>query len=199
MKIEYFNEYINYKNTGIKSKSKEFMDKFVNSFENYKEKEEWTSEYLPKLEADSNGRIRNELFEEVIFPVLFNGYNDKNISLMIWLAKLNQNYYQNNRIWEKLNYKTALEIIWECYDLEPDNNEVTELFLELMINKINFNMHEWPPYILFGNSAATKDECEILSGTIGFINKLDRNKKYSEYMLDCENKIKEYLKSSIPN
>ncbi|MDR1238552.1 MAG: hypothetical protein LBK27_00400, partial [Treponema sp.] len=97
MKVEYFNEYVHYKNIGIKSKTKECIDKFINSFENYMEKEQWAVEYLSKPEMDSNGRIRNELFEEIIFPVLLNGYNNKNILQMIWLAKLNQNYYQNHR------------------------------------------------------------------------------------------------------
>jgi hypothetical protein len=197
MKIEYFNEYLHYKDIGIKSRAKEYIDKFINSFENYMEKEQWTVEYLSKLEMDSNGRIRNELFEEIIFPVLCNGYHDKNILLMIWLVKLNQNYHQNHRIWKKINYKTEIEIIKECYDLEPDNNEVTDLFLELMMNKLDFNMHEWPHYILFGNSVATKEECQILLDRIEFINKLDRNKKYSEYLHDCEDKIKNYLMTNI--
>jgi hypothetical protein len=193
MNIEYFNEYVHYKNVGVKLKAKEFIGKFINSFEDYTEKEQWTIEYLPKLEMDSNGRIRNELFEEIIFPVLLNGYNNKNILPMIWLAKLNQNYYQNNRIWKKINYKTEVEIIKECYDLKPDNNDVTDLYLEIMINRIDFNMHEWPEGILFGNSFATKDECEILLERIGFMNKLDKNKKYSKYLRDCEDKIKEYM------
>jgi hypothetical protein len=193
MKIEYFNEYVHYKHIGIKPKAKEFIDKFINSFENYMEKEQWTKEYLSKLEMDSNGRIRNELFEEIIFPILLNGYNNKNILLMIWLVKLNQNYHQNHKIWEKINYKTEVEIIEECYGLEPDNNDVIDLYLELMINRIDFNMHECPPYILFGNSVAEKDECKILLERIGFINKLDRNKKYFEYLCDCEEKIKEYM------
>jgi hypothetical protein len=194
MKIEYYNEYLHYKKTGIRPKAKEFIMKFVNSFEDYRDKESWTIEYLPKLESDSNGRIRNELFEEIIFPVLLNGYNNKNVSLMVWLVRLNQNYYQNNTIWGKINYKTTLEIIKECYDLEPNNNEVTDLFLEILIEKINFSIHEWPYGILIGNSFATKkDECELLLERVEFINKLDRNKKYSEYMKEYEDKVKEYM------
>jgi hypothetical protein len=43
------------------------------------------------------------------------------------------------------------------------------------------------------NSVATKDECKILMERIGFMNKLDRNKKYYEYLCDCEDKIKEFM------
>jgi hypothetical protein len=43
---------------------------------------------------------------------------------------------------EKINYKTTLEIIKECYDLEPNNDGVTDMFLEVLIGKINFSIHE---------------------------------------------------------
>jgi hypothetical protein len=193
MNIDYFNEYLDSEAKGLKTKAKECVNKFIRSFENYSEKESWTMEYLSTLEMNRNGRVRNELFEEIIFPVLLDGYNRKNVFLMVWLAKLNQNYHQNHRIWEKMDYRTEVEIVMECYDLEPDNNAVTDLLLELMVNELDFNMHEWPPYILFGNSAATKDECKILLDRTGLINKLDRNKKYSAYIRDCEDKIREYM------
>ena len=193
MNIEYFNEFIKNEKLGIKAKTKDCVNKFVQSFENYSEKELWTKEYLSKLEENSNGSIRNELFEEIIFPVLLNGYNNKNIPLMIWLVKLSQNYYQNNRIWKKLNYKSDIEIIKECYTIDPNNIEIIDLYLELEINRIDFSMHEWPYGILFGNSFATIDECKILLEKISFLNKLDRNKKYKEYINLYENRIKEYM------
>jgi hypothetical protein len=193
MNIDYFNEYLYYKNKGIKPKAKEYILKFINSFENYEEKESWTLENLSKLKQDSNGRLRNELFEEIIFPVLFNGYKNKNVSLMIWLVKLWQNYYQNKRIWEKINYKTCLEIIKECYEIEPNNNDVIDIYLELEISWIAYSKHEWPSGILFGNDGATKEECNIILEEIPLLYKLDRNKKHFEYIKDYENKVREYM------
>jgi hypothetical protein len=192
MNIKYFNDFLNYETQGIKAK--ECINNFILSFESFNEKELWTTEYLPKLSQNSNGRIRNELFENIIFPVLLNGYKNRNIDLTIWLVKLNQNYYQNHRIWEKINYKSSLEIIDECYKINPNNHEVIDLYLELEIERVNFSLHEYPYGILFGNSFASKDECKILLGKVVFINKLDRNKKYSKYINDYEYKIKEYMR-----
>ena len=62
MDIEYYFEYLQFKSMGIKPKTKEAIRKFIKSFKNYSEKEAWTIEYLSKVEFDSNGRIRNELF-----------------------------------------------------------------------------------------------------------------------------------------
>jgi hypothetical protein len=178
MNIDYFNEYLNYTNKGLRIKAKEYINKIIHSFEDYYEKELWTLKYLPKLNNDSNGRIRNELFEEIIFPVLLNGYNNKNINLTVWLVKLSQNYYQNNRIWKKINYKSSLEIIRKCYELEPNNNEIIDLYFKIKIERMDFCIHEYPYGILYGNNFATKEECKILLEEIPFLIKLDRNKKY---------------------
>jgi hypothetical protein len=193
MNIKYFEEYLYYENLSIKSKTKEFIVKFINSFNGFEEKKTWTKEYLPKLKTNKHGRIRNELFENIIFPVLLNGYKNKDIFLMIWLVKLSQNYYQNNIIWEKINYKTDLEIIEECYEIEPNNDDVKKIYLELQIRGIDFSIHEWPSGVLYGNNFATKDECKIILKEIKFIKKLDISKKYFKYIKDYENKVNEYI------
>jgi len=190
MTIEYYNEYLHFKNIGIKPKAKEAIEKFIKSFYNYSEKESWTLEYLPKLDYDSNGRIRNELFEDIIFPVLLDGYNNKNIQLMIWLVKLNQNIYQNNRIWKKIDYKSKLDIIEECYSIDPDNVEIIELYLEIKIEKLNFIMHEYPNAILFGNYSR---ECKVLLEEMLSLKKLDKNNKFNDYFNEYEKNILEYM------
>jgi hypothetical protein len=54
-------------------------------------------------------------------------------------------------------------------------------------------MHELPTGILFGNSFATIEECKILLEQISFINKLDRNNKYKDYILKYEEEIMKYI------
>ena len=199
MNIEYFNEYLKYEQNGIKAKKKETLNKFILSFENYTEKESWTMEFLPKLVQNSNGngRIRNELFEEIIFPVLLNGYNSKNITSMIWLVKLNQNFHQNHKIWQQINYTTELEIIEECYSIDPNNTEVIDEYLKIVIRGIDFTIHEMPFGILYGNSFATKDECKELLEEIPLIKKLDRNNEYKDYIIEYENMLKESINKNI--
>ena len=112
---------------------------------------------------------------------------------MIWLAKLCQNFYRNNALWEKINFITEEGIIEECYRLEPENKVVQERFLELKIKGIEYCIHEWPAGILFGHDGATLDECKILLGEIPLINELDRKNEYQEFIKDYEDKINEYM------
>lgn len=92
-----------------------------------------------------------------------------------------------------MDCKGYFEIMRECYEIDPQNNEITDLYLEFKIEWISYSIHEWPSGILLGNDGATKEECIKLLEEVPFINKLDRNKKYSEYIKDYENKIKEYM------
>jgi len=195
MNIQFYNEFIDCSRKNLKTKAKEYINKFINSFDNFKEKELWTMKYLPNLEKTHDGYIRYELFEEIVFPVLWNGYKNKNISLMIWLVKLSENYYRNRKILEEINYKTDLEIIKECYEMDCDNNEIIDLYLSIEIRGINYAMHEWPSCILIGTSNTNLEDCEKeLSEVIPIIKKLDRQKKYTDYINDYENKLKKYIK-----
>jgi hypothetical protein len=193
MNTDYFNEYLLYKDKGLKEKAKEAVVNFVNSFETYEEKEAWTLEHLSELPADSNGRIRNEIFEEILFPVLWNGYNNKKVELMVWLAKLYQNCIQNKRVFARMSYKTDYEIISECYDLEPDNTEVIDLYLEIKVRYIAFSIHEYPYGILDGMTWATKESAENMLAEIPFLRKLDRNNRYQDFTDDYEEMLKKYI------
>ncbi len=137
--------------------------------------------------------MQYELFEKIIFPVLLKGYNDNNVELMLWLAKLCVDLYRNKKVWEKINYKTKCEILEECYDLEPQNEVVSKLLLEEKISEIRYHIHEWPDGILYGHNGATADECRILLSEIPLINKLDKTKEYQGLIKDYENKITEYM------
>jgi hypothetical protein len=195
MNIEFYNEYITFSRKGIRSKARECINNFINSFDDFKEKQLWTKEYLPKLEKTRNGYIRNELFEEIIFPVLLNGYKNKNISLMIWLVKLHENYYRNRKIWEEINYKTDLEIIKECYEIDGNNKEIIELYLSIEITRIIYALYESPCSILMDSNGMTLEDCkkELLE-EIPLIRKLDRNRKYTDFIDDYENKLNKYIK-----
>jgi hypothetical protein len=153
--------------------------------------------FLPKVEVyeylSRRIRIRNELFEEIVFPVLWKGYKNKDIQSMIWLTRLNQNYYQNNRIRKLMDYKSPIQIIQECYEIDPNNHEVSDLYLEFKIDGISYSIHEFPSAILTVNDDTRKEDCKKLLEEIPFLNALDKNKKYIGFIKDYEDKIKEYM------
>ena len=113
---------------------------------------------------------------------------------MIWLARLFRDYYRNAALFEKLNCVTGMEILKECYALEPDNEAIQDMLLKSFVEGISYSVHEWPAGILWGNNGATEEECNILLDEIPLIHKLDRKNEHSEFIKDYEDKINEYKK-----
>ena len=187
MNTEYFDKFINYEHNGVKTRPKMFLNKFILSFENYKEKELWTIEYLPVIEKLFYDDIPNELFEEVIFPVLYKDY-ENNVELKKYIIKFGKSCSRNEKIWRSLGWELRYEIIEKLYELEPNNNEVIDVYLMLKIDDIKFRLHHPPHIILYG-----LEDCKELLNEIPFIKNLDRNKIYHEYISEFENKLKKQM------
>jgi hypothetical protein len=168
----------------------------MKSFEDNTEKELWTIKYLSELEINQKEPIPNDLFEGIILPVLITGYKNNNVNLMIKLIKLSRNYHQNRniykRIMEVLNYKHLLEIIKECYSLEPNDKYIQRIYLEELIGELDYCVHEFP-YILYGNKSATRENCKELLEETKIAKRLDKENKYEKQIIEYENRIKEYM------
>jgi tetratricopeptide (TPR) repeat protein len=190
----YFKEYKKYESAGLRAKAKEALCNFINSFECLAEKETWVDENVSKLELNGCSCVRYELFEEIIFPVLWKGYENKDIGRMKILAEMEQNCHQNERIREKMNNMTARDIIKECYRLDPNDREVQETYLNLEIHRISIGMHEMPIGILFDDPDNWEEECrQTLNGEIPFIRKLDTENKYQDVINEYENALRDCL------
>ncbi|MDR2906207.1 MAG: hypothetical protein LBU73_09660 [Helicobacteraceae bacterium] len=195
MKIEYFNEYRKWENLGVREKTKAPLNNFIKSFENDAEKISWTMEFLSNLELN-NGRyyIRNELFEEIVFPILFNGYKNGDVSLILRLIKLSSNLTANNKLWKKLDYKIRGDLISERYRLDPNNDEVLRLYLYKLEDGIEDCFRDYPDRINYGYyNTAAKDQCDLIMNAIKYMRKVDKNNKYGEFLNTCENKLLEYM------
>jgi hypothetical protein len=61
---------------------------FIASFRDDAEISAWVWWHLPQLRTNRHSRIRHELFERLIFPVLKRGYEAGDFESMLWLGGL---------------------------------------------------------------------------------------------------------------
>ena len=193
MEIDKYYQYLEFEKKGLKKQAKTLLYKFIDSFSNYEEKRKWTFEFLPFLEKNQHSKIRHELYENIVFPVLLDGYNNHDVISMHWMAKTINNIYSSKILSKKIGDKTDVQIIKECYKIDPLNEEIVKTFLELEIRFISFSQHEWPSAILFGMNGASLEECLYIKNNLNFIRLLDKEKKYSKYINDYELKLDLYI------
>jgi len=190
MNIEFFNKYL----ASIKSKdrimAKKYIDKFIKSFTSYEEKEAFTKDYLSELGKKEYRHIRHELFVKIIFPVLLNGYNNRNIQCMIWIIEFIHTFRQHEDLWKQIGKKNEKTMLYECYEIAPNNDKVNKMYMEMKLKCINGFIHAM-------NSK--KDDMSHYGSWILLDIKefkdIDRNSIYNNALENCENEVREYLKA----
>jgi ubiquinone/menaquinone biosynthesis C-methylase UbiE len=109
MNKEYYKKFKEAQSKGLKKESKESINLFIGSFTDYSEKEIWVNK---KLKHEFFGyKMRHELYENVVFPVLLNGYKNKNSWSIYWLAKTIQNIYQAKDLHIQIEEKIDIQLL----------------------------------------------------------------------------------------
>lgn len=192
MNIEHYTEFIEFEEKGLKRQASNSLRAFISSFENNEEINEWVWEYLPKLETNRHSRIRHEIFNELVYPILKSGYENNDFSSTLWLGKLAQNIYQAQKLHEELDWVTELGLYNKSHELDPSNDEARLLLLKAIVAWLEYSVHEWPSGILYGNDGATIEQCEEISTEAQRVLQLDKEYRYSEFIKQYVKKLSEY-------
>jgi len=192
MNIDHFHKFEEYLDKGLKKQASGSVRAFISSLESEEEVYAWVWEYLPRLDKNRHSRIRHELFQEVIFPVLKAGYEKGDFKCTLWLGKLSQNLYQSQKLHEELNWETELGFYNKAYDIAPDNDEVRLLLLNSIVSWLQYTEHEWPSGILYGNNGATPEQCNEIAVEVQRVLSMDKEHKYSEFIKQYNKKLCQY-------
>lgn len=193
MKEELYEQYLTYKNLGVKSKAKSTLNQFILSFTSFEEKEEWVWDHIEKLPTKKNGCIRYEIFNEMVFPVLLKGYKENSFRATLLMSKFIHNINQSQKAIKELGHISEEKLLEKCSELDPSNEEVRHLRLKQFINWLDFSQHEWPSGILYGMDGASIDQCHEIEQSLETIKKLDIEKQYTSYIQDYRKKLHLYM------
>jgi len=194
MDINKFNQYKDFKSKDLKKKATVALKSFIDSIKSEEELESWTISYLNSIPKGSHEILRHELFEQVIFPVLLKGYNNKDLWSHLVLARFIQNLYQSKSMHQKIDNKSDHEILKECLKIDPTHIESRERLLNVQIRWFEYCEHEWPSGILYGTNGATKQQVEEILLELDQARSLDEDKKHKQFFDSFEKKIKIYIK-----
>ncbi|OUS27405.1 hypothetical protein A9Q99_15535 [Gammaproteobacteria bacterium 45_16_T64] len=192
MNIEHYENFEKSLNAGLKKEASKFVAFFVESFEGQDEIESWVWDYLPSLEKNRHSCIRHELFINLVYPTLKNGFESNDFRSTMWLGKLVQNVYQAQDVFEELGSLVEMDFYRKCYDIDPANSEGNKLLLNSIINWFSHCEHEWPFGILYGNDGATVDQCKDIRAEAEFASSLARNSNDKDFIVQFMDKLVQY-------
>lgn len=184
MNIEYFKELLDCQEKGLKKQAAQAVRQFISSFENDAEKADWVWSILENLKENPSLKIRYELWQELIIPVLIEGYKHNNISAIFWLSAINYN--------DDLIKESPFDMLKRYLELDPNDNKARKLMLTRIVDWLSYCIHEWPCGILYNNDAANLEQCQEMRDDIAFGKSLDKENKFSELFEDVAKKLHEY-------
>jgi hypothetical protein len=190
MEPSHFDRFERALTTGARALAAEELKAFIESFKSLEEKTTWSRSYLERRQFGR--KIRHELYEHVIFPVLFAGYQKSDPWSLRWLEWTAQNLYQSEHLWAQVDMKTAYAFAKQLLSVCPEDDETRKRVLSHQLAWFQYCAHEWPAGILHGHDSATLEECEQILGEVASAVLLDTEGLHLEFMADFRRKVAEY-------
>jgi len=191
MQLEHYETFKQLLATGRRAAASASIKTFIESFANLEEKTVWARNFLDTEQIGH--KIRHELYEQVIFPVLLAGYQQKDPWSLRWLARTVQNLHQSDALWRSVGYKTELGFLEELLSLDPDDHQLRKEVLSRHLDWFSYAAHEWPAGILYGQDGASARECEEIRATVAEARALDVENLHGEFLAEFERKLAEYM------
>jgi hypothetical protein len=166
------------------------IQRFVASFEAVDDKIAWVKWYLEN--EDLGHRIRHEIYEHLVFPVLLEGYRQSDPWSLRWLVRTAQNLYRADHLWTQVGRKTEQGLLAQLHTQCPSDDEVRQALLQSHLRDFQYMVHEWPAGILYGHDGASAEECQLILSDLRLARQLDSSHANGAFFDDFENKVTEY-------
>lgn len=176
----------------LRAEASEAMADFLKSFASIEEKRSFTYWFF-KNDFDGK-RVRRDLYENVLFPSLFEGYKTSDPWSIKTLAETEENLYEAKELWGQIGYKTKLMLLRQYLSLRPNDFTARRRLLHEQINSFRYCEQDWPAAIIYGQHEATETECKKIAEEIVSARQLDKEHKYKGYIDEFEGKLNTYLK-----
>jgi len=139
MNADLYEQFVSLKDLGKKAEAKAALDLFIASFETLEDKRVWVYSFLEAGEYRNS--IRHEIYENLVYPVLLDGYLKRDATSVAWWARTTSNLYAIKSPHPLLKHKTDFALFKEAYRLEP-NERIGADLLNTLINWFSFSQHE---------------------------------------------------------
>jgi len=190
MNTDLYEQFVTLKDSGKKADAKEVLDLFIASFQTPEGIRDWVFRFLES--GDYGHRIRHEIYEKLVYPVLLNGYLENDVCSIEWLAKTFSNLVCLKSRHKLLEDKCPFTLYREAFTLGP-NKENKAYVLNQLIRWFQFAEHEWPDYLIWGTDD-TIEEYEDLLNEVDFARSLDDQNEHEYFLFQFEAKVNEYIR-----
>jgi hypothetical protein len=184
-------QYLRFDALGLKLKTTQAVLSLVDAVSCMEAKVSWTRDNLDRLPLNRQGRIRHEIFENIIFPGLLDGFKNGDSEASYLLGSYAQNLYANPSIFEQVSERSALDFFRIAFQYDTSSARYQHAYLSSIIKDLEYVFHEWPAGILIDPSNFS-DALFELKGELSIALSLDRDKQYTTQLVEWREATEQY-------
>ncbi|MBI1494434.1 hypothetical protein [Halocynthiibacter styelae] len=189
MAQDQYQDYLRYNKLGLRKEAGKSVLCFLETISSFSEKEKWTRENLLTCPKNGAGRIRHEIYEGVVLPVLLKGYQSNDPEYIYLLAMSYQNLIACRDVHQRLVYVPKLELLKKAHSLAPDEQRYEKALLDELMEALWFCDHEWPAGLLGDNYPFA-----ALWNDIAMARELDKTDIYADRLNELSDRLEQYSK-----
>jgi len=149
------------------------------------------------IDRKSGFPIRAPLFEQVIFPILYEGFKLKEPNTARWLAGFSQNIYESKSVRNKLGENYAeIYFLRRALEHDPADKLAKQKLIVIAAQQLVYSIHEVPSGVLWGCDGASIEDCDELILSLADFQALVKDEpeseEYEQLINDCAFHYREY-------
>lgn len=184
-------QFLHFDALGLKREARQAVLAIVDAVSSLDAKKTWVQNHLDRLPLNRASRIRHEIFEHIVFPVLKAGFDRSDPEACYLLGKYSHNLYSSRVLFEQLGGRFATDFFRTAYQHDSDSVRYRRAYLSSLIAELRFVFHEWPTGILIDHTdwhAALRELSSKLSVAVS----LDEEGKYEALLTDWNEHTEQY-------
>lgn len=185
MDIDAYAEFVALDKAGRRKESKIAIQRFINSISDPSERNGWSCSFLMEFTffdrfGKFGSRVRQELFDGVLWPFLREGVDNGDPHCLYWLAGLEQNLFSPT-YYEFPGELDRLRLLKRAFELDQNSLPIRNALLSVLIELFRYAIHEWPWGILDGKDGAPLESLVRYDQELEFARDLDKLKKHKNF------------------
>ena len=121
-------------------------------------------------------KLRQPLFDQVVFPALASGVDQRSPGCARWLGGLVQNLYKSQACRERLppDLRSERGLLRLALDHDPDDHRARRRLINTIASGFWYSLHELPSGVLYGSDGATSEQCDEMLAELDELHRLVR-------------------------
>ncbi len=181
-------EFVTFKQRGLRNEAIQAAQRVVEEYVDSPR-----DDFPIMLCSDVEFKINHILWRGIVLPFVKPRLHDDPRAIKCLIATI-QNFYSDKSAMKELAGVHEEQLILRYLEFCPHDEWAIERRRRLLVNWLEYTIHEWPAGVLYDNNGADESQCREILDAVQDLREIDKAGEYTTFCDDVQAKTVKYLK-----